>query len=168
MLSQTQTDQPARSHRCPILVLGVGNILLRDEGVGVRVVEAMERMDLPPDVELVDGATAGFDLLDVLADRRKVIVVDAIDFDCEPGTVVRLEPEDIMPQTDPGVSQHEVGLMDALAATRLLGIAPGEVIILGVKPKNDDYGLELSSEISGLVPKIVDLVLAELETGRDR
>lgn len=168
MLSRTQTSGTALTCRRPILVLGVGNILLRDEGVGVRVVEAMERMDLPPDVELFDGATAGFDLLDVLADRRKVIVVDAIDFDCEPGTVVRLEPEDIMPQTDPGVSQHEAGLMDALAATRLLGIAPDEVIILGVKPKSNDYGLELSSEISGLLPDIVDLVLAELETGHDR
>jgi hydrogenase maturation protease len=150
--------------RCPVLVLGVGNILLRDEGVGVRVVEAMQQTDLPPWAELVDGATAGFDLLDVLADRQKVIVIDAIDGDFEPGTVLRFSAEEAMPQAHPGVSLHDVGIFEALAATKLLGMAPEEVTILGVKPKDEGYGLELSAEIDALVPRIVDLVRAELQT----
>ena len=93
MVDATQQAQGADNkgtHSCPMLVLGVGNILLRDEGIGVRVVEAMQKLDLPPEVELFDGATAGMDLLNVLADRRKVIVIDAIEGDYEPGTVLRL------------------------------------------------------------------------------
>ena len=168
MLSQKQSSRRRCTRPSPLLVLGVGNILLRDEGVGVRVVEAMGRMNLPPGVELFDGATAGLDLLDVLAHRRKVIIIDAVDCDCEPGTVLRLDPEDLAPQAGRGVSLHEIGLSEALTASRQLGIAPQEVVVLGVKPKNDDCGLELSPEIAGLVPGIIELVLAELESGYQR
>ena len=164
MLSQAEPTRRTRTRPCPVLVLGLGNILLRDEGVGVRVIEAMERLELPANVELFDGATAGLDLLGVLAGRRKVIVIDAIDGDCEPGTVLRLGPEDLVFQGGPGVSLHEIGLMETLAAARQLGIAPQEVVILGVKPKDVRHGLALSPEIGGLVPSIVDRVTAELET----
>ena len=78
--------------RCPILVLGIGNILLCDEGVGVRVIEALQTMELPATVEVFDGATAGVDLLDVLADRRKVIVIDAVQADGPCGAVFRFTP----------------------------------------------------------------------------
>lgn len=163
MLSQTQSSRRKCTQPSPLLVLGVGNILLRDEGVGVRVVEAMERMSLPPGVELFDGATAGLDLLDVLAHRRKVVIIDAVDGDCEPGTVLRLDLEDLAPQAGQGVSLHEIGLSEALRASKQLGIAPQEVVVLGVKPKNEDCGLELSPEIARLVPDIIEFVLAELE-----
>ena len=164
MLSQAEPTRRTGTRPCPVLVLGLGNILLRDEGVGVRVIEAMERLELPANVELFDGATAGLDLLGVLVGRRKVIVIDAIDAECEPGTVLRLDPEDLVLQGDPGVSLHEIGLMETLAAAKQLGIAPREVVILGVKPKDVCHGLALSPEISGLVPTIVDRVTAELET----
>ena len=158
-------QQGRRTNRrsCPTLVLGLGNILLRDEGVGVRVVEAMERMDLPPEVELFDGATAGLDLLDVLADRCKVIVIDAIDDDSEPGTVVRLSPEDLASRNGRGVSLHEIGLMETLTVARQLGIAPQELVVFGISPKDVSCGLALSPETARLVPEIVELVLAELE-----
>ena len=162
-LSETDPTRRTCARPCPVLVLGLGNILLRDEGVGVRVIEAMERLELPASVELFDGATAGLDLLDALAERRKVIVVDAIDGDCEPGTVLRLGPEDVLPQGGVGASLHEIGLMETLAAARELGIAPQEVVILGVKPKDVRYGLALSPEVGGLVTRIVDRVMAELE-----
>jgi hydrogenase maturation protease len=157
---------------CPVLVLGVGNILLRDEGVGVRVVQAMEGMGLPPGVELFDGATAGFDLVDALADREKVIVIDAADGDFDPGTVLRLTPDDLAPQKNQRASLHEVGLMETLTAARRLGVAPREVVIIGVKPKHAEWGLELSPEIADLIPAIIELVLAELQSkpladGRD-
>jgi hydrogenase maturation protease len=146
----------------PILVLGLGNILLRDEGIGVRVVQALERLTLPSDVEVVDGATGGFALVDILADRRKVIVVDAIAGDGPPGTVLRLSADDLRGLPGAPVSLHEVGLVEALAATRQLGIAPREVIVIGVCPQVVECGLELSSAMAGLVPKIVELVFAEL------
>ena len=98
MLAQTEHSSEAQTRPCPTLVLGLGNVLLRDEGVGVRVVQALERVILPPDVEVFDGATAGVDLLDVLADRRKVVVINAIAGDSPPGTVLRLTPADLAPR----------------------------------------------------------------------
>ena len=163
MPSQAQQCARTRTRPCPNLVLGVGNILLRDEGVGVRVVEAMAEMELPPDVELFDGATAGLDLLDVMADRRRVIVIDAVEGDTAPGTVLRLGPEDLVPRDGGGVSLHEIGLLEALTLAKRLGIAPQEVVVLGVMPQSVECGLELSPEIARLVPEIIKLVLAELK-----
>jgi hydrogenase maturation protease len=147
---------------CQILVLGLGNILLRDEGIGIHVAQAMQQMDMPVGVEVLDGATAGLDLLDHLADRRKVVVVDAIDGDFPGGTVVRLTPDDLMPAEGQILSLHGLGLMEALRLSERLGAAPDEVVILGVKPANLEYGLELSAELGQLVPQIVQLVLDEV------
>jgi hydrogenase maturation protease len=165
MLTQPtgQLARPPQDRRCPTLILGLGNILLRDEGVGVRVVQAMEGMSLPSGVELFDGGTAGLDLLDAMADRRKVIVIDAIDADVAPGTVLRLSPQELVPQASPTVSLHEVGLLETLAVARQLGTAPAEVVIIGVNPRELGWGLSLSPGIARLVPEIIELVLAEAE-----
>ncbi|MGD2108066.1 MAG: hydrogenase maturation protease [Phycisphaerae bacterium] len=164
MLTKAEPTRPTPTAPRPILVLGLGNILLRDEGVGVRVVQSMQRMDLPPGVELLDGATGGLDLLDALADRQKVIVIDAIEGDYEPGTVLRLNQDDLAVKASMGVSLHDLGLLELLVAAAQLGIAPAEVIILGVKPKEVEYGLELSPQTAALLPKIINLVFAELDT----
>jgi hydrogenase maturation protease len=159
-----QTEQPARSRAqpCPTLVLGLGNILLRDEGVGVRVVQAMEQMPLPPGVEVLDGGTAGLDLLDALADRQKVVVIDALDGDMAPGTVLRLTPDELVPRHEPGVSLHDLGLVETLALARQLNVSPPEVVIIGVEPHDVECGLELSPEAERLMPRIIDLVMTEL------
>ena len=160
---KTRPNRRTQTRACPTLILGVGNILLRDEGIGVRVVEAMEQMGLPPGVELLDGATAGLDLLDVLADRRRVIVVDAVEGDARPGTVLRLTPEDRVPRAGQRISLHEIGVLETLTVAKQLGIAPQEVIIFGVRPHDVSCGLDLSPEIGRLVPKIIELVLATVE-----
>ena len=162
MLTRMQPERRKQAPPCPTLVLGLGNILLRDEGVGVRVVEALQCTALPPGVELFDGATAGLDLVDVLADRRKVIVIDAVDGGGEPGTVMRFRAEDLMPREGGAVSLHDLGLLEALAVARQLGIAPREIVIFGVRPHVVDSGLDLSPEVARLVPRIAELVLAEL------
>ena len=146
-----------------MLVLGVGNILLRDEGVGVRAVEAMQRMGARPGVELFDGGTSGIDLLDVIADRRKVVVIDAVDGDFEPGTVLRLSPDDLASRTVQDASLHDIGLFETLAMARHLGVAPDEVVIFGVKPETIEWGLELSPRIAELIPRLIQQVIAELE-----
>lgn len=151
----------ARSRR-PVLVLGIGNILLCDEGVGVRVIEQMQKMRLPDYVELVDGGTAGTDLMGVLAERQKVIVIDAVRADCQPGTVLRFTVDDLVRPDRVGMSLHELGLGEALTMTRQLGCEPGEVVVFGIKPKDIGCGLELSQEIAALVPRVVELVLVEI------
>jgi hydrogenase maturation protease len=146
----------------PTLVMGIGNILLRDEGVGVRVIEAMRDADLPPDAELVDAGTAGADLVDLIADRRKLIVVDAIEADAPPGTVFRLKPEDLAPADGASISLHQLGLVESLAIAERLGCCPRDVVIVAIQPGKIAPGLELTEEIAAAVPRAIDLVLAEL------
>lgn len=148
----------------PRLILGVGNLLLRDEGVGVHVISALRDRELPDDVELWDGGTASFDLLDTLAGRRQVIIIDAVRTGSEPGTIFRFTPEDISASREQVTSLHQVGLLEALTvAEHLLDSAPQEVIILGIEPKEIDWGLELSPEVEAAVPKVIELVMEELD-----
>lgn len=145
----------------PVLILGIGNILLKDEGVGVRVIEAMGQMDLPEHVEIADGGTSGADLIDVLADRPKVIVVDATSADIDPGRVIKFSGDDLIAQRGVLISLHEFGLVDTLLMAKQLGCPPKEVVVFGVKPEDISPGLELSPRIVALVPRLVELVLEE-------
>ncbi len=153
----------------PRLILGVGNLLLRDEGVGVHVISALRDRELPDDVELWDGGTTSFDLLDTLAGRRQVIIIDTVRTGSEPGTIFRFTPEDISASREQVTSLHQVGLLETLnIAEHLLDSAPEEVIILGIEPKEIDWGLELSAEIEAAVPKVVELVMTELNSFQRR
>jgi hydrogenase maturation protease len=150
--------------KAPILVLGIGNILLHDEGLGVYAVEAMERLKPLDNVELLDGGTAGADLLDAIADRHKVIVIDALDADVEPGTILRLKPEDLLNDSANNISLHEYGIADTLRMARHLHCEPKEVIIIGVKPLDLNPGIGLSKEMTARMPKIIECILSEIKT----
>jgi len=160
-----------------ILVLGIGNILLKDEGVGVHVVQQMAdqvakgTLKLSDDVELFDGGTFGIDLLDTIAGRRKVIVIDAVHVTAEeacgpskigPGAILRFTADDLARRETADLSLHQVGLFETLMMARQIGAAVGEVVILGIVPKTLDSGLELSPEVAAAVPKVIELVLKEI------
>ena len=148
----------------PRLILGVGNLLLRDEGVGVHVISTLRDRELPDDIELLDGGTASFDLLDTLAGRRQVIIIDAVRTGSEPGTIFRFTPEDISVSREQITSLHQVGLLETLdVAKRLLDSPPEEVVVLGIEPKEIGWGLELSAEVKAAVPKVIELIMAELD-----
>jgi hydrogenase maturation protease len=152
----------------PVLVLGVGNILLRDEGVGVHVVQAIEArvaagdLALPAGVEVCDGGTLGLDLVDLMENRRKVVVVDALEADAAPATILRFTAEDLVRRPAADLSLHDVGLFEALTMARYLGRAPEEVVIFGIVPKDMSPGLELSAEVAAAVPEVIRRVLAEI------
>jgi hydrogenase maturation protease len=145
----------------PVLILGIGNILLRDEGIGVRVIEAMRDVPLPEGVEILDGGTSGADLIDEIADRRKLIVIDAVKTDVEPAAIFRFTDKDLLARTEGTVSLHEFGLVETLLAAKHLGCAPQEVVIYGIQPKEISSGLNLSAEIAAVVPEVIRLVLEE-------
>ncbi len=146
-----------------VLVLGAGNILLSDEGIGVRVIEALEaRYDVPDTVEILDGGTCGMDLLDVIAGRDHLIIVDAVNTGSPPGTLVRLRDADIPAAFRTKSSPHQLGLQDVLAMLQLLETAPRHVTVVGVQPASLDLGLELSPIIAGRLDEMADMVLAEL------
>jgi hydrogenase maturation protease len=147
-----------------VLILGIGNILLRDEGVGIAVVEYLQKRTLPENVETMDGGTAGFDLLDIISDRKAIILIDAIDAGHPPGTIVRFVPEDLQTPKDPQLSVHNIDFAQALRMAGLLNCAPQKVVIFGIQPHTVEPGLNLTEFIAGLVPQVAGLVLDELKT----
>ena len=153
------TDRP------PVLVLSIGNILLRDEGLGAAVIEALSGMELPDGVELLDGGTGGADLLDIICDRKKLVVIDAIGAGLPSGSIVRLTADDL--QANPGQirSLHDFGLIETLAMAKHLGCAPEEVVVVGVEPKDLSVGIGVSEAISSVMPRIKQTVLNELLLG---
>jgi hydrogenase maturation protease len=146
----------------PTLILGIGNLLLGDDGIGVRAVQMLRERSLPESVELVEGGTRGIALTDELFGRRKVIVLDALDAGGEAGSIYRLEEGQLEGQAEGGLSLHDFGLLEALEMARLLGQAPDDVVLFGVQPKEVGLGRDLSPEVSGALPELVERVVAEV------
>ena len=158
-------SEPLASKK-PILVLGVGNILQSDDGVGVHVVEKM-RDDIQSDeVDVCDGGTAGLDLISIVDNRRVVIVVDAVNGGEKSGTVYRLTPEDIDEPNLRFDSLHQVGLLETLNMAKMTGRAPMRTVIVGVQPEVVDWGLSLSPAVQDQIPKIINQVKKEIELAR--
>ena len=145
------------------LVLGLGNILLQDEGIGVRVIERLQAdYVFPNDVTVLDGGTLGLDLLQHLEEHERVVVVDAVKAGKAPGALVRLVNDEIPAFLGPKVSPHQVGLQDLLGLAQLRGHFPGEVILLGVQAERLEPGLDLSPAIAAQVEPLAARVIDEL------
>jgi hydrogenase maturation protease len=145
------------------LVLGIGNILLRDEGVGVRVVESMaKRYTLPEEVEILDGGTSGMDLLYTISGRDLLIVCDAVKADAPPGTIIPITGDDVPVFLQAKLSPHQVGLSDVLATLKLLDELPPVVSIIGIVPEDLSLGTELSPTAAGAVDRALTMIVDEL------
>jgi hydrogenase maturation protease len=148
----------------PVLVLGVGNLLLKDEGVGVHVARKLMAVDLPSHVEVVDGGTGGLDLLEDMEGRKKVVIVDTVKGGHPPGSIYRMTPEDMEDQPEACLSLHDMDVPRLLKTADLLGIKRPEIVIIGIEPKDmESADLELSPEIEGRIPKVIELVMKEIE-----
>ena len=148
----------------PILVLGLGNILLMDEGIGVHVAQKLMDMPLPADVEVMDGGTLGLNLIYYLEGRKKVIVIDAVLTDAPPGTLYRFTDRDLEEQTGSLVSAHDVNFVHVLKNAAFIGIKPEEVVFIGIKPDEIAEGLGLTPVIEEKIPRIIELVMKEITT----
>lgn len=143
----------------------VGNLLLRDEGVGVQIIQALERLPagtLEPDVRLVDGGTLGLDLLPLVDEAAALVLVDAVDLRREPGAVAIIRGAELGAALAGHVSPHQVGVGDLVGAARLAGILPPYVSLVAVQPASIEIGLELTPAVQAAVPAAIDAVLAEL------
>lgn len=148
----------------PVLVLGMGNLLLEDEGLGVRALEILQkRYEIPPEVELLDGGTTGMGLLDDISGREHLIVLDAVQTGDPPGTLVRLAGDDVPVYFSMRISPHQLGLSDVLATLELSGEKPAEVVVLGLVPQSLEMSLELSELINGKLGDLVGAAVRELE-----
>ncbi len=147
-----------------ILVLGVGNVLLTDEAIGVRIVEALEqRYDLPEDVEVLDGGTAGMELLEVMADRDHLIIADAVvSKKRTPGTIMILRDEEVPTLFTNKISPHQLGLADVLSALRFTGEVPRKLTLVGVIPESLEPHIGMTATIEAMVEPALQEVLAAL------
>lgn len=144
------------------LVLGVGNLLLSDEGVGIHAVRRLvETGALPEDVEIVDGGTAGLSLLVYLEGVDRLVIIDAVETGGPPGTMVRLAGDQVPAYMAQKVSPHEITLPDFLAAARLRDLYPKEVVIWGVQPGSLEVGVELTPDLAAGLERLVGCVAAE-------
>ena len=148
-----------------ILVLGIGNVLLTDEGVGVRALNELERRyTFPENVELLDGGTAGIELLRHIRNRDYLIIIDAMKFDQEPGTVSRVEGQDVPAAFRTRISPHQLGLSDLLAAAMLTDELPKNLVLFGVEPESLNIGLDLTDTVEASLEKLTGAILEELRS----
>ncbi|MFQ5867864.1 MAG: hydrogenase maturation protease [bacterium] len=150
-----------------IVVLGVGNLLLRDEGAGVQLIKRLREMKFDEGVELVDGGTSLLDFLPQMKDISKLIIVDAVKLGGKPGRTYRICVDDSLLKGGKGMtSLHQLGVVETLAIAQKMGKLPPTVII-GIEPKEIAYGLELSPEIEREMGKMVNLILDEVRDKRN-
>lgn len=145
------------------LVLGLGNIILRDEGLGVRACERLlERYALAAGVDAVDGGTLGLHLLPYLEGVRNLLILDAVRSDEPPGTLVRLEGEAIPAALAHKMSMHQFGLAELLAVGGLLGEPPQRIVLWGMAPAVMEPGLDLSEPVAASLDALVEAAVGEL------
>ncbi len=150
-----------------VLVLGIGNTLLGDEGVGVRVARALAEADdaagsaLPPGTRIVDGGTLGLELLPLLCDAQGVVVVDAVNLGQPAGSVAVIRGEATRSVPQPPDSAHELGLAALLETARFAGQLPARVSIVGVQPGRITADLELSPPVEAALPVAAELTRQE-------
>ncbi|MBF0119487.1 MAG: HyaD/HybD family hydrogenase maturation endopeptidase [Desulfobacterales bacterium] len=145
-----------------IVLLGIGNILLGDEGVGVHVIKELERsFSFPSNVELIDGGTAGFDLLPVIESADHLIVIDCVHSNCEPGTIFRIIPEVGAPTIFQEISLHQISLIQILTLAKFNQKCP-QTVIFGIQSAEEEININLSSTIESNLKKIINLILDEL------
>lgn len=146
-----------------VLVLGIGNLVMSDDGVGVRVVQRLQRKHhFPPWVEILDGGTLGLDLLPRLEGIERLIIVDAVETGEKPGTCVRLAGEQLPIALETKLSPHQMGLKDLLAVAELMGHSPREMVLIGVQPGSIEMDTELTADVEATVNILISNILNEL------
>jgi len=148
-----------------VLVLGVGNLLLGDEGAGCRVVEELHRHYMIPEgLEVIDGGTMGMDLLSYLEGRSHLIVIDAVNTGTgKPGHTVRLELEDPPSFFRTMVSPHQLGLSEVLGVAAMTDSMPPSIIVIGIEPASLETSIDLSPEVEARIPEMLEMVRNELD-----
>lgn len=145
-------------------VLGIGNILLSDEGVGVRAIEAMrERYDFPESVEFIDGGTMGLDLLPFIEGKDRVLIIDAVNIGKPPGTIAVIEGADIPKFLSMKLSVHQIGLPDMLSAAKLMNILPKEMCLVGIQPNSLETGLVMSDDMKNNLDTLIQTAVSRLQ-----
>ena len=151
---------------CEVLVLGIGNLLWADEGFGVRCVEQLAaEWELPPGITVMDGGTQGLYLLPYVQAARRLIVFDAIDYGLEPGTMKRVEGDEVPRfMGAKKMSLHQTGFQEVISAADLTGQLPESLLLIGVQPEElEDYGGSLRPAVKARLGDAVAMAVAQLQ-----
>ena len=155
-MQKSSPNPPARMNK-DILVLGVGNLLLKDEGVGIHVIKALEKEELPPNVSLMDGGTGGLHLISWIQDYNRIIMVDATLDRNPPGTIRLIRPR-FATDYPPLMSAHEIGLRDMIEAMILTEKLPDIQLIVVSAEDISEVGMELTPVVEAAVPEVVEMI----------
>lgn len=153
----SDTSRPIR-----LLILGLGNLLCSDDGLGAAAIARLRaRYEIPDGVSVQDGGTLGLALLPYLEDAEKAILVDAIRTDDPPGSHVRLDGDDVGPAVASRLSSHQIGVADLLDAARWRGRLPDVLVLLGLVPQTLELGLGRSPRVEAHLPELVQRIVEE-------
>lgn len=163
MSASAEHSETARS--VPVLILGLGNVLLGDDGLGPAAIARIERdYQVPDQVRLVEGGTLGLTLLDELAQAEHVVLVDAVATDEPPGTFVRLDGEAVRDAVRDRLSVHQVGVADLLDVARLIGCYPDSVVLLGLVPGELGLGVQRTAIVEAGLDLLVSAIVQEVRS----
>ncbi len=148
-----------------VLVLGLGNVLLADDGIGAAAIARLERdYGIPPGVRLVEGGTLGLSLLDQIAEAEHVILVDAVATGAPPGSLVRLDGAELLDAVRERLSVHQVGVADLLNAAHLIGRYPASLVLLGLTPGAITLGIARTRLVEAAIGTLISAIILELQT----
>lgn len=145
-----------------VAIIGIGNILRKDDGIGVHVINKLEKEGLTSTIQLVDGGTSTLDMLGYFLDYERIIVVDCLKAGYEPGTIYKIKAEDIKNYKKESLSIHDVQILDVVKMANMMDRFPS-VVIFGIEPKEIEFDLELSDVMKSKIPEVIKLIKKELE-----
>jgi hydrogenase maturation protease len=145
-----------------VLILGVGNLLLKDDGFGVHFINSLQGLDLPSNISVLEAGTVSHQLIPLLHEIDHLIVVDVVEAGDTPGSLFRFSPDEMTFVAEQIVSLHQISLIDVLNMAEMTGGKP-KTIIIGVQPKDvSSWSVELSDELRAVIPRVKELVFEEL------
>jgi len=137
------------------IILGIGNLLNRDEGVGIHAVRALQEKNSIGDYEILDGGTLGLNLLSLVEEASHLIVLDAVDGHTEPGTLIELKRDEVPLFSNIKMSQHQLSFQEVLGLAQVRGHLPEHMTLVGVQPADLQVGVDLSPTVAHALPLLV-------------
>jgi len=163
MPSEEQLRGGAAAPPRKVLILGVGNILLSDDGFGIHLINSLADTPFPPNVQVQEAGTVSHQLIPLFRELDYLIIIDVVEAGDAPGSLFRFSPEDLQFTKEQMVSLHQISLIDVLTMAELTGGRPRTVII-GVQPQDvSTWSLELTEPVKAVLPKVKELIFEELK-----
>jgi hydrogenase maturation protease len=146
------------------VILGLGNPLFQDEGLGIHVIHQLLNEEISDQVDLTDGGTDALALLGIVEEAEYLLIIDAVTSNSAPGTISRREGQEIPLFLSVKMSPHQIGFQEVLTLARLRGRLPASMVLMGVQPQSLDWGTELTSTVSGSLPRLTEMVYEQIKS----